>query len=91
MATPGLLIQGLLRNSADGPIEDGHIWIASGPGAFPDVAALSDSNGGFVLSVPATGTYEIVVSADGYHEVRQVVNVPIESAASAEFRLSRSG
>ncbi len=58
-----MTIEGQLVNQQNQPISDATVLIQSGPGAFPEVAALTDANGKFILSgVDQPGDYQILVT-----------------------------
>ena len=90
MSGPGMLIRGVVRDPAGDPIESGRVWISSGPVACPDVAILSDSQGGFALSVPTAGAYRIDCAADGYRRDSQVVEVSERETGDVVFSLKKS-
>ena len=51
------------------------VHLASGPVPVPDIAALTNAEGQFTITVPAAGTYEIVSTADGYAPASVTVEV----------------
>jgi hypothetical protein len=51
------------------------VYFASGPGAFPDLAALTDAQGAFALGASNPGEYVIEASADAYAPGRVTVTV----------------
>jgi hypothetical protein len=63
--TPGL-ISCRVVNSEGQPVAGARVFFVSGPGSYPEIAALTDANGFAVLSAPAPGTYEIQVVAEGF-------------------------
>jgi hypothetical protein len=48
------------------PVAGARVYFVSGPGSFPEIAALTDGNGSATLSAPTPGAYEIQVVADGF-------------------------
>lgn len=90
MSDSGLIIRGEVRDQAGVPIFNARVWISSGPVAVADVAMLTDTDGEFLLSVPAVGRYEIACAADEFHPVRQVMEVSGKDAVSIELRLKKS-
>jgi hypothetical protein len=52
----------------NGPIADARVYFIAGPDPLPDIAALTDSDGTFVMTVPGAGKYKIQISADGFPE-----------------------
>ena len=70
-------------------VGDARVSFASAPVAVPDVAALTDEQGGFTLSAPAPGQYTVSVAADGY--ARENVEVTLgERPAKLTVRLRRA-
>lgn len=64
------LITGLVSGSGGQPIAGARVLFASGPGALPDIAALTDGTGRFTLAAPWPGDYTLEVVADGFHSRR---------------------
>jgi hypothetical protein len=80
------LIRGVVRDPAGRPVASARAFLAGGPMAVPDVAALTDERGAFVLSVPSPGTWELRCDADGFSPAVERVEVGGE-AATVEMRL----
>ncbi|PKK35064.1 hypothetical protein BWI96_18585 [Siphonobacter sp. SORGH_AS_0500] len=58
-----MTIEGQLVTRQNQPISDATILIQSGPGAFAEVAALTDANGKFSLSgLNQPGDYQVLVT-----------------------------
>ncbi len=64
------LITGLVSRSDGQPIAGARVLFASGPGALPDIAALTDGAGRFTLAAPLPGDYTLEVVADGFRSQR---------------------
>jgi len=62
---PGV-IAGTIHDPAGKPIPGARAFFTSGPGSFPDTAALTDGSGSFALSAPTPGSYDVQFMADGY-------------------------
>jgi len=60
------VVKGRVRTRDGRPIPGAVLAITSGPGAFPDIGALSDDDGAFSITAPVPGTYRIAANADGY-------------------------
>ncbi len=63
------VISGVARTPA-GPVAGARVTIESSPRPVPDVAALTDGDGGFVLGTAGPGRYTIAVHADGFEVAR---------------------
>ena len=63
-ASAGRPVSGVVRDARGAPVALARVWFRSGPGALPDVAALTDGQGRFTLSAPRAGSYEIGCSTD---------------------------
>jgi hypothetical protein len=60
------VIHGVVRGPDGSPVAQARAYFASGPGPFPDIAALTDPEGRFTLSAPAPGGYVIECAAEGF-------------------------
>jgi hypothetical protein len=84
---PGL-ISGTVRDAAGRLIAEARVYFASGPGSFPDIAALTDARGTFSLAAPLPGSYEVECAAGGYRTTRIGVTVARGQSVRADFTLS---
>lgn len=75
MAPEPALITGRVSNSNGQPIAGARVLFASGPGALPDIAALTDGTGRFTVAAPWPGDYTLEVVADGFHIQRVSTSV----------------
>jgi hypothetical protein len=73
------VIAGVVTNVAGEAVAGARVMVSKSPVAVPDVAALTDDGGGFVLGAPAPGAYEVTVATD---EV--VTQAPVEVAEGAD-------
>ncbi|HEY7785271.1 MAG TPA: carboxypeptidase-like regulatory domain-containing protein [Pyrinomonadaceae bacterium] len=76
----------IISGSVHGPkgaIADARVYFVASPGPLPDIAALTDSDGFFLLTVPDAGNYKIRVSADGFAE--KTVSVDIDRQKRVEL------
>ena len=62
-------------DEAGRPTGGARVYFASGPGSFPDMAALTGEDGSFALSAPNEGTYEVQVQADGFAQATTSVSL----------------
>lgn len=58
------LILGRVRSPDGAPVAQARIAIGDAPVPLPDIAALSDDDGRFVMTAPAPGSYEITAITD---------------------------
>ena len=84
------VIRGTVRDPAGLPVPGARAYFVGGPSAFPDVAALTDERGGFALSAPSRGTYELECSADGFAPRRIAIAVPEATEDGVDIRLDRA-
>jgi hypothetical protein len=75
MAQGPHLISGIVVDAAEHPVRSARVYFTNTPIAIPDIAALSDAEGRFTLSVPAEGAYTIESSAEGHGPGRATVDV----------------
>jgi hypothetical protein len=80
-------IEGTVRDSSGAPLEGARVMIVRAPQAFPDIAALTLSDGRFSLPSAGEGEHEILVVADGYDQARLSV-FPRQAPLSLEVALS---
>ena len=78
-SSPAAAISGSVRDPGGAPIADARVFFVSGPVALPEIAALTDGAGRFVLSAPAAGTYELGIAADGFINASVKATVPLPS------------
>jgi len=80
MSRTGLLIRGTVHDQAGKPVPAARVWIAAAPVPVPEIASLTDDDGGFLIAVPTPGPYEIAATADGFASERKLVDVSNEGA-----------
>ena len=66
MPAEPIVVAGVVRGPGGAQLPLARVFIARGPVPVPDVAALTDAEGRFTLSLPATGSYEVACVAEGY-------------------------
>jgi protocatechuate 3,4-dioxygenase beta subunit len=64
-----------VRDVEGNPVAGARVFFASGPGSYPDMAALTNDAGEAILAAPEPGTYEIQVAADGFAPETEAVTV----------------
>jgi hypothetical protein len=84
------VIRGTVRDETGRPVRGARAYFVDGPGAFPDIAALTDDRGGFTLAAPGDGTYAIECTADGFAPRRVTVGAGRASERALEIRLERA-
>ena len=57
------IISGVIRDAQGKPVAHARVYFTSGPVSLPDIAALTDDQGAFTLSVPVRGDYTIAVAS----------------------------
>jgi hypothetical protein len=82
-----MVVAGVVRSPAGEPVPQARVYIAGGPVSVPDIAALTDAEGRFTISLPAAGTYEVAYTAEGYTPSSTNVEVTGEHALLVELRL----
>ncbi len=84
---PSLTIAGAVTDEGGAPISDAVIAVTLAPVPMPDIAALTDTQGHFVMGAPEPGTYELLVNAPGYPQRRVTVEVDASTVASLSIEL----
>ena len=85
-ATP-IVVTGVVRGPANDPVPQARVYIAGGPVPVPDIAALTDAEGRFTMSLPAAGTYEFACTAEAYMPSSTTVEVAENQTLPVELRL----
>jgi uncharacterized GH25 family protein len=62
------IISGVVKDHTGKPISNAVISFVTAPVSVQDIAALTDTNGNFSLSVPSEGEYIIKVNSDRHNE-----------------------
>lgn len=82
-----MVLAGVVRGPAGEPVPLARVYVAGGPVPVPDIAALTDAEGRFAMSLPAPGTYEVACAAEGYAPSSATVEVAGERELQLELRL----
>ena len=88
MPTKPIVVAGVVRGPDGQQLPLARVFIARSPVPVPDVAALTDAEGRFTLSLPATGSYEVACVAEGYAPSSAIVEVADEQELRLELRLT---
>ena len=67
-------------------VADARVYIVDGPGAFSDIAALTDPQGRFSLTAPQAGNYKVTCAAEGFAPATVTVEVPARNALLIDLR-----
>ena len=73
-------IGGVVRDAAGRPVAVARVAFTAGPGPLPEIAALTDAEGRFVLSAPQPGRYELAVHGEDGSSAAATVDVPAAGA-----------
>lgn len=73
--TDAVLIRGTVTDADATPVEWATVFFASGDHPTPDIAAVTDASGAFVLTAPAPGTYRVGCHAEAYAPAEVTVEV----------------
>jgi uncharacterized GH25 family protein len=69
------VIHGIVLDRKGKPVTEARVSFVSGPISLPDIAALTDINGTFALTAPASGTYTIEVVSEEFAPKKVSVTV----------------
>ena len=83
-----MIVAGVVRGPGGEPVPQARVFVARGPVPVPDIAALTDAEGRFTITVPAPGTYELAFAAEGYQPLSATVEVTGEQESRLELRLA---
>jgi hypothetical protein len=83
------VIFGVVRDPEGSPVDGARIVYASAPVAMPDIAALTGSDGDFVLSAPAPGTYVLGCYAEGYASAAVSIHVVGAETVRVQITMNR--
>jgi protocatechuate 3,4-dioxygenase beta subunit len=79
-----------IRDAEGNPVAGARVFFASGPGPYPDMAALTNDAGEAILAAPAPGTYEIQVAADGFAPQTETVTAAAGEAIARDIIVERA-
>jgi Carboxypeptidase regulatory-like domain len=87
MPAKPIVVAGVVRGPRGEQLTQARVFIARGPVPVPDIAALTDADGRFILSLPAPGTYELACVAEGYAPSSATIEVADQQELGLELRL----
>jgi hypothetical protein len=80
-------VSGVVRDASGAPVAGARAFFSAGPGPFPDIAALTDEGGRFILSAPSPGTWEVTCADEGGRTCAATVEVAPGGESPVEIRL----
>ena len=72
-------------------IAEAAVYFLEGPVPLPDIAQLTDAEGGFQLTAPTPGLYRIGVRASGFEPAEVTVETRGEPEVAVEIVLTAPG
>jgi len=87
MPAKPIIVAGVVRGPGGEKLPQARVFIARGPVPVPDVAALTDADGRFTLSLPAAGSYEVACVAEGCAPSSAKIEVTQQQELRLELRL----
>lgn len=81
------VVYGTVYDPAGNPVAGARVYFTDSPFAMPDIAALTDGEGKFSLSVPADGTYGLECNAEGFSTKSTAVSVAGEQKIDIDIKL----
>ena len=76
----GSVISGTVTSAGGEPLVAARVQFVQSPVPMPDIAALTNEEGGFSLGAPVAGTYGILIAADGYLNASETIEITGEQA-----------
>ena len=70
-----MLIHGVIVGEDEAPVEWASVLFIDGPTPLPDVAAMTDENGGFTLTAPVAGSYRILCRVPDHEPTELTVDL----------------
>jgi hypothetical protein len=83
-------VAGVVVDARGSPVKGARVYFIEGPVPLRDIAALTNSDGRFVLSAPVLGTYQLGVASEGpegFVQTTSVVEVRGAPLDNLEVRL----
>ena len=84
------VIFGVVRDPFGNPVPQARVGFVVGPVPLPDIAALTDNNGAFALSVPVAGEYIVQVFSEEFSSKKVKIAVESNQEKHVEIFLSRT-
>ena len=83
------VISGLVRGPHGKPVPNARVYFTAGPVPLPEIAALTDSSGGFSLTAPVPGEYVIQAAADAFNAQSATIRVKGGEAVHLDLQLKK--
>lgn len=83
-------IEGQVRSRAGLPLPEARVYYEDAPVPVPDIVALTDHDGRFLLTAPVAGTYVLAVAMDGYETASIAVVVEREQSVLIDVALRQT-
>jgi Carboxypeptidase regulatory-like domain len=93
MTPPPATIIGVVSDEEGRAMAEVTVTFLSAPVAVPDIAALTGPDGRFAVTAPASGSYTLVATTEGYAAEQVTVQVELESSPKThiDVRMHRAG
>jgi Carboxypeptidase regulatory-like domain len=83
------VIRGRVLDDQRRPLRGARVYVVRAPVSMPDIAQLTDEQGGFTLAAPVAGTYRIGIAAEKYAAQERDVKVAAEAPGEMLFELRK--
>ena len=81
---PAATLSGRVVDAAGRPVGGATVYVVRAPGPTPDIAALTDRDGRFVLAAPQPGRYEIGCRSEAHGSATAEVSVGAARGGTAQ-------
>ncbi|MBZ0288658.1 MAG: carboxypeptidase-like regulatory domain-containing protein [Anaerolineae bacterium] len=82
-------ISGTIRDQNGKPVAGARVYFTSSPVSLPDIAALTDADGTFIVTVPVSGDYTLAAAAGDTPPTAFRVTVGVAEETRLEIRINR--
>lgn len=83
------VISGIVKDPGGKPVPQARVYFTDSPVPLPDIAALTDENGAFSLSVPSAGKYKIECVAEGFTPTASKVTVKSGKITKIQIQMKK--
>lgn len=88
MTETPIVMYGVVKDKNGNPVSQARVSFVAGPVPLPDIAALTNDDGKFVLSMPVAGEYVIEVISDEF--IKKSVKIKAESGSKKNIEVNLS-
>lgn len=81
------VIYGRVTDESQSPIYDAKVSVIEGTGSYPEIIALTDTNGEYDLEYISEGIFTVAVEKEGYMTKKKEIFVKKDSKARLDFIL----